>query len=296
MTRSRKAILLLLCGLVVGVAVAAGIFLQRGLPAAGGVTGSARVQIDSLPCGERLSYALMWGEVRAGRITLSLDEATPTDPPETAQAKLTVASGETLDAVFMVRDTVESWFAPATAATIRFRRKVREGTFKVYRADETLVYDPGAGRMRRATEGEQDRVEPRESPGPVVHDPLSLLYAFRLEPLAPGEVREVRVATRKSVSTVEVRAGEPQQRLVEGLGTFAAMPVTLHPVAGAKKLELFLKEGDLRLWVEQSTSTPLIIEVTGVPVVGTVRAVLRDARGSPLANRRVAPAAPPEKD
>ncbi len=106
---------------------------------------------------------------------------------------------------------------------------------------------------------------PRE--GAPVFDPLSAIFGargLRLEP--DGEPEEIRIATRRRLYDVTVRAAETSTITVPA-GTFETVRIVLTPRKTvddgrtSKKFRgLFGMAGDTEIWVDQKTKVPIRIE------------------------------------
>ncbi len=291
--RRRWMLIGLLALALAAVAVWLGI---RGLPEASGLgehpeSAPNEEPAFSLPVEEELTYAIMWKGLHAGTITLTVAERTKLRGRPAYRVVMRVDSGQVLDAVFAIHDRLESHIDAQTGASLRFARSLREGTWDPYKADDRVDFDYGAGVSRyRATDdddGDGSRMvehKPRPIPGPL-QDPLSLLYHVRHPVLEPGGSRTITVGTRKKSGTLRLQAGEEQTLAIPGLGTFTACRIAFSSPDKDKtsaKVRLFLKKGDLALWVDRETGVPLKLELTAVPILGSLEAVLRGARNSVL--------------
>ncbi|MHC4884076.1 MAG: DUF3108 domain-containing protein [Planctomycetota bacterium] len=290
------AVLLLLLG--VGVAL---LYWFNAPPEGGGIQEGeppaplpAVEQSRPLPVGEELVYNLMWKGFSAGTTTFSVLEAVELNGRPGYHLRMATKSGSMLDSVYAIRDSIESVVDRRTGASLRFSRDVREGTFKVYRAKDTLDfdYDKKVAVYRKTKfRKEGDSIKeypPRPIPGPL-QDTLSLLYYFRNSPIRKGAPQTFLIGTRKRETELIVSVAEEKRLTLPGLGSFDALRLKLDPkaVAGQKeKVKIFLSKGEVELWVERSTCIPLQLRVSGIPLLGSADAVLHSVKGGPLAQRR----------
>lgn len=157
---------------------------------------------DSLPsarqipfgAGERLSYELSWEFVPAGTARL---EASPVEEYAGGAAHhfvMTVETNAFIDTFYKVRDRLESYTDRPLRRSLLYRKKQQEGR---HRRDIEVNFDWDRQQAEYSNFGK------KQKPVAIVEgtlDPLSMLYAFRLLPLAENAVLEIPVSDgRKSV-------------------------------------------------------------------------------------------------
>ncbi len=303
--RMRLLVLALAILAASGLAVFLAVF--NGLPGAGGITGnksanrsgnngssiSAAPGFD-LPVGERLEYAIMWKGAHAGDIVFTVNEKKILRQREVFPVSMSATSRGLLSAAYAIHDQVKSMIDARTGNSLQFSRKIREGTWKLYHADDRVDFDYQTmtavytktkydknGKSRTRT------YAPRTIPGPL-QDSLSLFYSLRNPVPCPGQERELFIGGRKRTDAVMVKAEASEDISIKGLGTFRALKITFRPrkTAGLKaKVELFMKQGELVLWLDRLHGIPLKLEIRGIPVIGSVQAILRAARNTGLRTR-----------
>lgn len=269
-------------------------WLMPGLPSASGLANSSTpvpVENYRLPVGEKLTYALMWDNLHAGVAILSVQDQVTVNGVSTYHLRMKVDTGDILNAIYAVHDKMDSFVDAVNGSSLRFVRSIREGTWKIYKADEQIDFDYQEKLARRkATQYQhglsvgQKVKRPYPVPGPL-HDPLSFLYYFRNNPLKPDTPHSIILGGRKECATHMISLGQSERLNIPGLGIFDACKIVFESkdLTGKHKgLNLFLAEGDLDLWIDRKTGIPLKLRLQGLPILGSAEVILRGAETSPL--------------
>lgn len=213
--------------------------------------------------GERLTYAIKFGPLRAGTAVLSVEGYEWANGGLCYRLRSTVRSTGFFSKIFPVDDLTESWLDADSLFSRRYVRILREGK---YRKNEAVQIDSKLGLGYYAPRGDTVAV------APASQDVLSVLYYARGLPLdvglgmlIPGHVDrknvpfELRVLKRE---TVNAPAGRFQCGVVEPL---------------LRSAGLFKQEGRVTLWVSDDLHRYPVIVRSRVKV-GSITAVLESIR------------------
>ena len=89
--------------------------------------------------GEHLEFEIVFGVIKAGKATMSVPDTQWVNGRPCYHVTTTAESSEYLDALFRVRDRVESFIDMGGFFTWRFEKYIQEGR---YRAERFDIYDP----------------------------------------------------------------------------------------------------------------------------------------------------------
>lgn len=232
------------------------------------VDGFITHELESLPfgVGERLRYHLDFSFVQAGLSEMAIVAIDTTTGRPSFHFRSRARSTRTIDLLFKVRDTVESWFDTKALYSHRYERRIREGGYKSLKFFD---YDHRTGWASISNENGPKGVTPFE---PFSHNIISALYWVRTQPLEEGvdlhlplhdlEVQyplTVKVYGREKVS---VPAGEWECWKVE-------------PVIESEGL--FQMTGRLVVWLSDD-SLRLPVKMSSTISVGSIQGVLVDYR------------------
>lgn len=129
--------------------------------------------------GETLTYEVGWKAATAGTVVLKVEERKQRQSRLAEKVSALVSSNVLIDAVFRVRDRMESWIDEKTGASSGFSLRLEEGDKRkqldVFLNPLTGVYKSRLARPHKNPPVQQ--TEGRIKPG--AHDYLSALYFFR---------------------------------------------------------------------------------------------------------------------
>ncbi len=214
--------------------------------------------------GETLQFAVRYGPVPAGKMTLEVLPFEVWDHDTVWHFRTRAWTEGPIHWVFSVADQIDSWVSSKTFSTLRYAKQIREGR---YRAQSEVQYDPV-----QAVAVYPDTTLPIPS-GAL--DPLALYYYLRLQNLQVGETLRVPFhVDRKSRSLRVVVTKEEEVRTP--LGSFPCWLVE----PNLKEAGLLKGRGNLRVWISQDTHRwPVKIQTS--LSFGSLTAILEDVRGAP---------------
>lgn len=165
--------------------------------------------------GEVLEFRIRWGAIPAA--TASLEVLPGEDGLLTFRARARTLPY--VDAIFPVRDTIESTVRPPNPTVVRFRKKTQEGWKKS--REDLVFFDPQKGSTQSFRDG-----RPRRTllVPPGVQDPLSSFYAFRVMPLEGRDTVEMDITDGNRLVTGSVSVLQ-RETVKTPLGTFSTVLV-----------------------------------------------------------------------
>jgi hypothetical protein len=219
--------------------------------AAGGLSGGEKEQepVEALPVeaaqmpfevGERLTYSLRWGIIRAGVAVLEVHPMTEFGGEEVYHFSLTIRTTRFVDNFYKVRDRIDGFARPNLDGSVLYLLKKEEGRNL---RDVRVVYDQEAGWAQYSNFGQEN--EPVDIL-PATLDPLSVMFALRAFPLVENE--EIRLpisdGRRTSMGVGRIRERE-RVRVPAGRFDTVLVEPDMQDVGG-----VFDKSGDspMQIW------------------------------------------------
>ncbi|HPR17990.1 MAG TPA: DUF3108 domain-containing protein, partial [Candidatus Cloacimonadota bacterium] len=83
--------------------------------------------------GEKLTFEIKYGVISAGEATLSIQESTYQDSVPAYRILSKASTNSFFDNIYKVRDTMESIWRKRDLVTLRFSKKLREGSYRQHR-------------------------------------------------------------------------------------------------------------------------------------------------------------------
>jgi hypothetical protein len=201
------------------------------LLAAGTTARPALAEPRAFRIGEKLTFSIQYGFVRAGTAEL---EVRPGDGDGSWILTSRARTNSFFDVFFKVRDEVRSWVDPETMETLRFEKTLSEGKFQ---DEETILFD--RGRNVAVYDDGKEAVLTDEA-----RDVLAAFYHLRSQRLPIGERVPVAYHASKKNWSIEVRIGKAEMVEVPA-GKFRC--VCIEPFL--KSVGVFKQTGRLRIWV-----------------------------------------------
>lgn len=160
--------------------------------------GSLPVRADESPSfavGERLTYSIRWGILKAGTAVLEVHPITEIDGEEVFHFSLSIRTTSLVDHFYKVRDRIDGFARTDLEGSVLYLVKKEAGD---HLRDVRVTYDLNEGWAQYSNFGEEE--EPVEiTPGTL--DPLSVLFALREMPLKKGSEVELPISDGKRVTT-----------------------------------------------------------------------------------------------
>ena len=232
--------------------------------------------------GETLTYRLSWGVVPVGETVVS-SKWIEDGGRRLIEVTFRTRSNKVLSTLYPVDDTIQAVIDPERFRPVTLFIDMSEGQHK-NRELTTFDYARGVARWERFT---KPRVT--EIPiGPDVMDLVTFMYFMRRGGFEVGSDRHHRVITDGKVYDLFIKAEAIETVDVPGYGDVEC--VRLDP--SAQFNGLFVRKGKLTVWVSRDSRAFCVRVVAGIPVVGSVKAVLTSV-GGPGSDRWVVKSPPP---
>jgi hypothetical protein len=212
--------------------------------------------------GEKLTFSIRYGMIRAGEASMEIAGIDTIRGRPCYHVVSKAKSNNVFDAIYKVRDRVESWMDVDFLFSRQFRKSLREGS---YRTDQEIEMDHEAGYARY-----QDGRVFELTDG--AHDVLSAFYFVRTQHLEPGHQFNLEShADRKNVPLmVQVRGRE---RMETPAGTFDC--IVVEPML--RTPGLFKHEGSLTIWMTDDARRMPVVMKSKISV-GSISVILTDYR------------------
>ena len=198
---------------------------------------------------ERLAFDVKWAGMVVGHARI---ETLPTTDPDLLVLRTTATANKTIQSLYPVLDTIESFFDASTGLPVEFRKRQLEGA---YRADFRIGFDRGRSLARVS-----GSVKGKPRPDTVLtlsggeHDLLSAFFWVRRNPLVVGKsLWFPMVDNRKRFASVELACLRRETiETSRGMATTLLIEPRIHGDA------LFASKGKLFIWVtDDSMHVPL---------------------------------------
>lgn len=229
--------------------------------------------------GEKLSYRIGWGFVTAGYGTLEVMPAGTHNGVPAWQIVMTAKTTPFVDKVYKVRDRMESWVAPDMSHALAYSQDQKEG--KTIN-DLDVVFDWDKTEARR-TRNDEAKKPVKIAPG--TFDPLSALFAFRMQSFKKGDTIVIPVSDGKFFvkGTAVVLDEEKIETPAGEFETYKIEP-DIKDLAGVFKKS---KGAKITVWVTKD-ARHIPVKVSSKVMVGSFYAELTGIEPAPAP----APAAP----
>ena len=259
----------------------------NALPAAPASAGNATNGLW-FPVGETLTYRLSWGLVPVGE-TVASSRWLEEEGQRLLEITIRTRSNKVLSSLYPVDDTIQVVIDPVSFLPVTLFMDLREGRH-TKRELTSFDYARGVARWERLTKKTVQEIAIDTN----VLDLVTFMYAMRRGRFEVGTNRHHRVLTDGKVYDLTLKTEAIETVDVADYGDVACARVD----PSAQFNGLFVRKGKLTAWVTRDARAFCVRVEAGIPVVGTVKAVLASVVG-PGSDRWVvkpqtpAPASPP---
>lgn len=214
--------------------------------------------------GERLHYDVSWAGMVVGRASI---ECLPTTNPALVVVRTTARANQTIQSMYPVLDTIQSFVHVSTGLPVQFRKSQKEGN---YSAEIRINFQ--RSKDRAVVSGQVKGVSKPDTTLVLEggeYDLLSALVKVRLASLVPGTSQFLSmVDNRKRFGSVEVQC--LRRDTIEVESGKAPVLVVVPKIHGDA---LFASKGTLTIWMtDDSLHVPLRME--SKIALGTIKAEL----------------------
>jgi hypothetical protein len=231
------------------------------------------VENNAFQIGERLTFKVRYGFVRAGTATMSVLKETEMNGYPVYQIQTTAESVSPFSWVYKVDDVVNSFMDKRGLFSWRFEKKLREGGYKI---DMLVDYFPEDSlakiqSIRYKDETEEKRYEVKVPP--FAMDALAALYYIRTFPLRIGDIISMVNHDNKKVYNLEVHV-YMREDVDTAAGTFRCLRV--EPLL--KGEGIFQQKGRLLVWLTDD-EYKFPVQMTSEVAVGHITTELEKIEG-----------------
>lgn len=213
--------------------------------------------------GERLTFSVRYGVVKAGTAVLELEGPKSAGGREAYQITSTATSNQVFDKIFPVRDRIISVMDASTLESLYFEKHLREGKYK---ADQSVRFNHETG-LATYHDGKEHPIQKG------TFDVLSAFYRVRTMPLVPGE--ELFLESHADRKNYAIRVSVLGREEIESvLGTVTCLVVEPRLRSGA----FFKNEGRLTLYLTDDERRIPVLMKSKIPV-GSISVVLTAMEG-----------------
>ena len=234
------------------------LFCSSGLV---GAPPSGTILVDK----EELSYQVKWTSFSAGQIELSTTkmEGGAAAPYE---IRLTAKTNSFVSMFYRVENLVLSHVAADSFKSLYYYKNIRQGRRNI---EEKSTFDYAGNvihfsRQNLGVKNESAGLQefPMGSANLLLQDPLSLIYCLRtLEFRKPGDEQQMQVFADKGIYELRFKFLGEESISTASFGT----KNVLHVKPTAIYRGAFVDDGELELWLDQSTRIPLRMKFS-IPV------------------------------
>jgi hypothetical protein len=231
------------------------------------------VENNAFQIGEKLTFKVRYGIVRAGTATMSVVKETLFNDRPAYHIQTTAESVAPFSWVYKVDDVVNSFIDKAGLFTMRYEKKIREGSYKV---DLLVDYFPEDSLAKIDFVRYRDKTEKKKydvKVPPFAFDVLASFYYVRTQPLRIGEVVNIINHDNKKVYNLQVHT-YMRETINTAAGKFRCLRV--EPLL--KGEGVFKQKGRLLVWLTDD-QYKIPVQMTSEVVVGHITTELEKIEG-----------------
>lgn len=231
------------------------------------------VENNAFSTGEKLTFKVRYGFVRAGTATMSVLKETEMNGHPVYQIQTTAESVSPFSWVYKVNDVVNSFMDKNGLFSWRFEKMLREGSYEMDMFVDYLPEDSLAKihTIRYKDEKEEKRFEVKVPP--FAMDVLASFYYIRTIPLRIGDIISMVNHDNKKVYDLEVHV-YMREEIDTAAGTFRCLKV--EPLL--KGEGIFKQKGRLLVWLTDD-EYKIPVQMTSEVVVGHITTELEKIEG-----------------
>ncbi len=231
------------------------------------------VENNAFNVGEKLTFKVRYGFVRAGTATMSVLKETELNGNPVYQIQTTAESVSPFSWVYKVDDVVNSFMDKRGLFSWRFEKKLREGSYKIDMFVDYLPEDSLAKihTIRYRDDTEEKRYEVKVPP--FAMDVLASFYYVRTKSLRIGDIIKMVNHDNEKVYDLEVHV-YMREEIDTAAGTFRCLKV--EPLL--KGEGIFKQKGRLLVWLTDD-EYKFPVQMTSEVVVGHITTELEKIEG-----------------
>ena len=224
--------------------------------------------------GEKLTFKVRYGFIRAGTATMSVYKETVMNGKPVYQIRTTAESDAPFSWVYEVKDVVDSFIDREGLFSWRFEKRLREGGYNIDLLVDYLPEDSLAKieSIRYRDEGTERKTYDVKVP-PFAMDVLAAFYFIRTVPLHIGDVIKLTNHDNEKVYDLEVTV-YMRENVSTAAGEFRCLKI--EPLL--KGEGIFKQEGRLLVWVTDD-QYKIPVQMTSEVAVGHITTELEKIEG-----------------
>ncbi|MCF7793083.1 MAG: DUF3108 domain-containing protein [Candidatus Cloacimonetes bacterium] len=223
--------------------------------------------------GEKLTFEIKYGVISAGEATLQIEDHTYRDSIETYRITSLANTNSFFDHVYKVRDRLESIWRKRGLVTLRFTKKLREGSYRQHRIhfyypDQNFTIYTKIKKKKTS----QERMEIADK----TQDIFSAFYYYRLQDFSVGDTLVINVTAdgrnypakivAHRLETIETIFGDKECIVVE-------------PILEGEAI--FKQTGEIYIWLTYDEHKIPVLMSSKI-IFGHFKAILKDAENVPF--------------
>ncbi len=232
------------------------------------------IQLSAFELGEKLTFDIKYGFIKAGEATLQISSHIYKDSTECYKIESLAKTNSFFDNIYKVRDHIESIWDRNKHVTLRFTKKLREGSYRQHRIhfyypEQNFTIYTKFG--RKTKKFKEKRMEiPSDT-----QDILSALYYMRMQEFAVGDTLTINVTAdgRNYPADVIVHRIEEIETIFGNKKCFVVEPIL-------KGDAIFKQTGKILVWLT-ADEYKIPVKMSSKIVFGSFKAILNDAENIP---------------
>jgi len=221
---------------------------------------------NSFQVGEKLTFSIGYEFIPAGKSILSVDGILELNGRSVYQITSRTRSYRFFDPFFKVRDEITTFIDTNTLQSIKFRKKLREGS---YSYDYSVDFSPDSMSAVSKSPNGSLLVEIPE----FTLDVLSAMYYMRTLDLKVGTTLTLTVLDNDKLYPLDIKIVR-RERISTRAGTFDCLVVIPELKSGG----LFKNEGRITAWVtDDHRKIPVLMKSKAI--IGAIIVELQDVEG-----------------
>jgi len=232
------------------------------------------IQLSAFEIGEKLTFNIKYGIIKAGEATLQIHSHIYTDSTECYKIESLAKTNSFFDNIYKVRDRIESIWDKNKLVTLRFTKKLQEGSYRQYRIHfyyPELNFTIYTKFGRKTKQFKEKRIDIPAN----TQDILSALYYLRLQEFAVGDTLTINVTAdgRNYPADVIVHRIEKMKTIFGDKNCFVVEPIL-------KGDAIFKQTGKIFVWLT-ADEHKIPVKMSSKIVFGSFKAILKDAENVP---------------
>jgi len=230
--------------------------------------------LQAFEVGEKLTFKIKYGIIKAGEASMQINSHVYQDSVECYKIESLAKTNSFFDNVYKVRDKIESIWKKNDLVSLRFTKKLQEGSYRQYRIhfyypeQNFTIYTKFGRKTKRFKEKKIDIPDNTQ-------DILSALYYLRLQEFSVGDTITINVTSdgRNYPADVLVHKKEKIKTIFGKKNCFVVEPIL-------KGEAIFKQTGKILVWLT-ADEYKIPVKMSSKIIFGSFKAILKDAKNVP---------------